>query len=222
MAESLVTSTGGVYLLDVTHTGSGQVIAGGEHRVNTVAFERLLVGLSGDGKKVLWKTQPDVPDVSYVASLVGEENGALLAGNILVNGLATVFVQRVNDKGASVWQRLVGFRDEFATAADVAVNEGIAMAPRTLVKLPDGGLALAAQVKVGDFWVAGLAKLDPWGEGSCLEAGKCVSETPKSCDDGNPCTIDWCHPNSGCKHTTAPATPCGAGKVCKGQVCSKS
>ena len=42
----------------------------------------------------------------------------------------------------------------------------------------------------------------------CME-GVCLSDGPVSCDDGNPCTNDSCHPTDGCINTIT--TPCESG-----------
>jgi hypothetical protein len=42
----------------------------------------------------------------------------------------------------------------------------------------------------------------------CSEAacqnGECVSQDPDSCDDQDPCTRDWCDPETGCAHDPLP------------------
>jgi hypothetical protein len=52
---------------------------------------------------------------------------------------------------------------------------------------------------------------------SCLLAGACragrCEGTPRSCDDGDACTVDLCHAAEGCQHTPvlcAPAGPCSS------------
>ncbi|MBL8920336.1 MAG: hypothetical protein JNJ54_15825 [Myxococcaceae bacterium] len=52
---------------------------------------------------------------------------------------------------------------------------------------------------------------------SCLESGVCQAGgcvgTPRSCDDGDACTVDVCHIVEGCQHTPvrcAPAGPCSS------------
>jgi len=35
---------------------------------------------------------------------------------------------------------------------------------------------------------------------TCDAEGECVGGTPKSCDDGDPCTFDWCLKDEGCTH----------------------
>jgi hypothetical protein len=56
------------------------------------------------------------------------------------------------------------------------------------------------------------------GGGSCVPGAKCVDGSclpgaAVPCDDGNPCTIDSCLPQTGCKHE-AFSGPCTDGDVC--------
>ena len=52
--------------------------------------------------------------------------------------------------------------------------------------------------------------------GTCM-SGRCVG-TPRSCDDGNACTVDVCNSTTGCEHLPAPPCP-GDGSCMKG-VCN--
>ncbi|GMV42611.1 MAG: hypothetical protein AMXMBFR64_43270 [Myxococcales bacterium] len=56
------------------------------------------------------------------------------------------------------------------------------------------------------------------GEGQC-QSGVCVNAPQLSCDDGNPCTDDWCDEAAGCKHANN-AKECSDGSACTvGDVC---
>ncbi len=58
-----------------------------------------------------------------------------------------------------------------------------------------------------------------WGTLPC-EAGLCASLTMADCDDGDPCTRDWCEPEEGCVSTPWPeGTRCGTGRACKSGKC---
>gem|GEM_PF-479599 len=48
----------------------------------------------------------------------------------------------------------------------------------------------------------------------------CQLGTPLDCDDGNPCTDDWCEPASGCQNVPNDANPCSDGVACTDDVCS--
>ncbi|MBM4354623.1 MAG: hypothetical protein FJ109_12690, partial [Deltaproteobacteria bacterium] len=59
----------------------------------------------------------------------------------------------------------------------------------------------------------------PCGDGSFCslndycQAGKCVVGVPADCDDGNPCTADFCEPAWGCRHLNGNAA-CDDGNFC--------
>lgn len=53
-------------------------------------------------------------------------------------------------------------------------------------------------------------------ESSTCQAGRCAGE-PKSCDDGNACTVDVCHALTGCEHLPTP--PCPGDGICQVGVC---
>jgi hypothetical protein len=59
----------------------------------------------------------------------------------------------------------------------------------------------------------------PCGPGVC-SAGECVLSDPTLCDDDDPCTQDWCEPESGCQHEVYPdGWECGECKMCLSSVC---
>jgi hypothetical protein len=54
---------------------------------------------------------------------------------------------------------------------------------------------------------------DPCTIQDFCDAGACKPGALNSCDDGNDCTLDACHPHSGCTHTTRTGT-CEDGNLC--------
>lgn len=48
------------------------------------------------------------------------------------------------------------------------------------------------------------------------QSGRCVGTT-RECDDGNACTVDVCHPQTGCEHLPPP--PCPGDSICQVGVC---
>ena len=59
----------------------------------------------------------------------------------------------------------------------------------------------------------------PCGPAAC-QAGTCQSSDPAFCEDHNPCTQDWCDPQSGCvNQPAAEGTECGYCQVCQQNVC---
>lgn len=62
------------------------------------------------------------------------------------------------------------------------------------------------------------------GGGLCGAAvcsgGECLLADPALCDDGDPCTRDWCEPDSGCRSEARPdGHECGQCKMCLNSVC---
>ncbi len=56
--------------------------------------------------------------------------------------------------------------------------------------------------------------------GKC-KIGKCVSATVLGCNDNQPCTIDYCLPDSGCNHLLTVSGDCSDGDLCNGlETCS--
>ena len=60
--------------------------------------------------------------------------------------------------------------------------------------------------------------------GDHCEAGACVAE-PVSCEDGNPCTLEFCFPTAGCVYFDNPGpcddgNPCTVGDICIGDSCA--
>ena len=49
--------------------------------------------------------------------------------------------------------------------------------------------------------------------GDVCNQGTCVG-TPINCDDGNPCTNDYCDPELGCQYSPSSGTPCNDGNPC--------
>jgi RHS repeat-associated protein len=55
------------------------------------------------------------------------------------------------------------------------------------------------------------------GPESCDSQGECIAGTPSEVDDGNPCTLDTCHPTNGASHLpVAEGTTCDDGSLCNG------
>jgi hypothetical protein len=60
---------------------------------------------------------------------------------------------------------------------------------------------------------------DVCGPATC-SAGQCHADNPLECDDGDPCTRDWCNPGEGCVHAPADdGTACGACMLCENAQC---
>ncbi len=106
-----------------------------------------------------------------------------------------MFLDRIDDTGATVWRRTFLLTDR--------KYPGEANAPTTW----KGGYLIAARMwsangKSGKGDRPVLIKTDKGGYDGCLAAGGCVAKTPAECNDKDPCTVDWCHPTNGCQHHT--------------------
>lgn len=96
---------------------------------------------------------------------------------------------------------------------------------QSLTALPDGGWLISASVADEGLGVPQarpwLIRTDPWGRVG--DPSPCSITPASRCDDGNPCTLDDCVPNSGCVHWTAyDGTACGSKRTCIAGVCRES
>ncbi len=62
------------------------------------------------------------------------------------------------------------------------------------------------------------------GGGLCgsavCQAGECIPLDSQACDDTDPCTLDWCDPQTGCQHEPLPdGWECGKCKMCLAGIC---
>ncbi|MEZ4266620.1 MAG: hypothetical protein R3F39_09600 [Myxococcota bacterium] len=65
-----------------------------------------------------------------------------------------------------------------------------------------------------------ILRTDFWGRTCGMRLGVCAEMAWQDCEDGNPCTINWCDPDAGCTHPALPdGSPCGEGLTCQGAVC---
>ena len=85
--------------------------------------------------------------------------------------------------------------------------------------LDDGGCAYEnlSEIFCGDGTIC--------TSGDTCQAGQCIPGAPLDCDDGNPCTVDICHPEEGCQYEmfNGPCddgNPCTESDVCQDQLCT--
>jgi triacylglycerol lipase len=75
------------------------------------------------------------------------------------------------------------------------------------------------------FWAEECLADDQCGRWYCVEMDNCMYEETwlVRCDDGNPCTEDWCEPDTGCHHgpatTPNPSDGCDDGDPCTWEYC---
>ena len=134
----------------------------------------------------------------------------MLAGQRTLGGKQALVLARWSAAGETIWQRAHHYEGQ---ANIVAVGN-------TLLPLADGGFALAGLAIFGGS-AAGVAivRSDPSGYVSCQDAGLCSALATDSCDDGNPCTVDWCDAKTKCKHASLDGVGCGLGGICSAGVC---
>lgn len=108
-------------------------------------------------------------------------------------------------QGGEIWRRALHGSQAFGPKKVRTQGDGYAAA----VGIGKGGLTK-------DGW---YARFDIDGRTSCAETGEC--DDPLACIDKEPCTIDSCHPITGCvaKQTLADGTPCGPNAKCSKGVC---
>lgn len=89
---------------------------------------------------------------------------------------------------------------------------------------PDGFALVGVRTIAAGKDMGWYVKADPWGNSSC---GCLTEKANKSCNDGNPCTLDVCDGAKGCVHTAvADNAPCDDGSpytssgTCKAGLCA--
>ena len=78
-----------------------------------------------------------------------------------------------------------------------------------------------------DGYSGGIFALRFNADGTLCPVGDCVfkgTACPAGCDDHNPCTADWCHPQTGCRYTDrTDGTDCGqCGFECIAGICASA
>jgi len=153
---------------------------------------------------VRWVKKPKVTGNATVVSLVrrGAEITALLSERVGFKALGSL--RSFNGAGVQQWSR--------------TIEVGPFFEPRSLGVSTDGALLLAGDAGDPNKPAAYFAKLSPWGDRSCTEAGKCFSTTATKCDDGDACTANTCDGQKGCGFTK---TGCDDANACTTDACDK-
>ncbi|MEZ4266622.1 MAG: hypothetical protein R3F39_09610 [Myxococcota bacterium] len=92
----------------------------------------------------------------------------------------------------------------------------------TVVASPDGRITATGALdgETGSKVRNWILRTDFWGRTCGMRLGVCADVPWQDCEDGNPCTINWCDPDAGCTHPPLPdGSPCGEGLTCQGAVC---
>jgi len=131
-------------------------------------------------------------DQEPFAAAATADGGLLVAGNTTEGGIVyRGFVARIAPDGALA---------SYSVHGDGGFDLVEAILPADgLGAFVIGGLETKNNASEG--WVR---RIDAFGNHDCKAAGVCSTITPLGCDDGNPCTTDFCTPSGakkGCQHT---------------------
>lgn len=121
--------------------------------------------------------------------------GLVVSGTQAQGGIASLVLWRLDADGNAIWKRV--HRSQLWDPADLHAMPGY------LHQHADGSFSLSAfgGVEGSDELFHYAVHADPSGHMSCKDAGVCAEKAMDDCDDGNPSTVDACHPSKGCMHT---------------------
>jgi len=192
----VIPSSGGI-LRSVAVT-AGRIVAGGTRKCGG-AWCRWLVGMNSAGTP-LW-TAKDIHNAGLARVLAVAKDRFIVAGDQTPPGKKSgVRLQGVDRYGNQQWSR--------------AFDASAARQVHGIAGMGNDGVALAGTEGSGNSRKGLVVRTDPWGHASCAAAGGCMGKKPEHCDDGKPCTVDWCDAKSGCKHSTVDNLTCDPGDGC--------
>jgi hypothetical protein len=136
------------------------------------------------------------------------DSPAPLYANDLLDWRSDAYLMKLDASGNFEWMRLYG-----GTDIDNVFDA---------VPFSDGTIT-AVGVLGADIWPKTenwILRTDFWGRTCGMRLGVCADKSWQDCEDGNPCTINWCDPDEGCTAPPLPdGSPCGDGLTCQGAVC---
>ena len=166
-----------------------------------------LVGMNAKGD-IAW--QKTLPSGGMPFDVSGGDGGFLLTGSTESPDKGAAFLAIVDPAGSMVWSQV---HKKAAGAKVTWFTRGRPVNGGWLVV----GEKDSPKTGQGTPW---LMRVGAFGHKTCAEAGTCAAKSMTSCADNNPCTLDTCDGNSGCKHSNAPdGAVCGVGKKCTTGVC---
>jgi formylglycine-generating enzyme required for sulfatase activity len=164
----------------------GYAIAG---RTGNSGFAFYLVRTDLNGVKI-WDKTYTTTSGSIAYSLAALTDGFALTGSAGASGAEQFWLVRTDAQGNTMWDKKYGGSGSDSGYGIAAVSDGFALIGSTDSK----GAGLL------DSW---LVRTDSFGNASCTASGACDGKTEFGCDDGNPCTADFC--SSGlCGHNALP------------------
>jgi len=147
----------------------------------------IYVGRTDGTGKLLWQRRYGSAKHDQANAAVAVAGGGFaIAGYIgTANSAKDIFLLRLDEKGAVRWRQTWGEKGD-----DVA---GL------LAATADGGFLLGAKAtktvgETSDHW---QIRTDAWGNETCAWAGLCLEVKTTACQDGKPCTVDSCSPQTG-------------------------
>jgi hypothetical protein len=181
----LLAHDGGVYAFGRTLPKSGKA-------------DPWIIRVDAKGKLAWQTTVATSAAVEILAASLGPHGGLLIGGYAdgPASGVRDAFVARLDSQAKATWTQGL-------PQTNPADNKPAKPEVRGITVLADGRLALAGAVRMQAptpvAWQLWARLVDPWGNTACH--GACFGETPLSCDDGDPKTLDACDPKAGlCVH----------------------
>ncbi|MCB9737912.1 MAG: hypothetical protein H6747_01515 [Deltaproteobacteria bacterium] len=197
-------------------SSEGDAIAAGALTFNATTHNSIVTRLEGGSGAVMWSRVAKAADLSVPGGVVATEgDGVVIGGDVVVATVPSVYIERLDPKGALIWRKIHRFRNLWATEYPSAFG-GLGRW--------SGGLLLAGHTTVPSY--PAVLRMDHSGHAACDASGACVDNKPSTCDDKNPCTSDWCDANGGCQHsqiagckTCTDDAACKTGAACLVQTC---
>ncbi len=197
---ALVQGATPVYRAAVEHEGG--VIAAGVSTQSGTGVTSLLTLKTDAAGKELWRSVIPKPGLWEVRTVDHRPDGYVVGGTGQHQGALKFWLERRDAAGAVLWSRQHGF-DSNLVDGDLWPNGS-------------GGFQGLGVLLSGGVQAIGVLRTDGFGYGNCTSTGACFGKVLSDCDDGKPCTADYCDGDLGsCKHVAS------SGASCPGGVCSK-
>lgn len=146
------------------------------------------------------------------------DGGMLLAGSMWlavggdpVSTASYPSLLKLDAWGNAEWWRL------YTTGLDTDQLRGVVAEDDGTITAVGSG---TATVQAGYEQRGYILRTDHWGRTCGVRLGLCADTPWTDCVDKNPCTVDWCDPDTGCANPPLPdGSICGIAKACQAGVC---
>ncbi len=203
--------SGSTALLEVGVEHQGHVIALGKSVQNGTGVTSLLAMETDGAGKELWRSVVARPGVWQARTVAFRPDGYVAGGTGQHQGMQKFWLERRDTSGALLWSRYYGFESNLVDG-DLWPNAS-------------GGFQGLGVLLKGGVRSLAVLRTDRFGYGDCKATGGCFGKNESACDDGKPCTADYCDGADGsCKHVVSSGATCvasGGGGVCAKGVCNK-